>query len=257
MAVPLDTNDRVTFLERLGPVTVLSAADFDAALARAIDPPAGERVDPPSAVAGELRQRAARLAGAANDPASLGGIAEVGWGPVAFAGDVFLVVRDPVFDQANPRVQFTDFSVAAVRLTGSASWTGRNVVLAVDTSVVGEPGRCCGPSTICVPGQGPLPEPGWIPLAVTESVGRTSTVPLAADRRAQLGLPTVYLQIFDRRPSLGAGLPEPFPHLCTRVIGDRGCTAAKPVCDWGDIGFTLHAAGGGDAGAGSTLCRSG
>jgi RHS repeat-associated protein len=257
MAVPLDTDDRVTFLERLGPITVLGEADFDAALARASDPPAGERVDPPTAVDEEVRQRAARLAGDANDPASLGAIAELSAGRQPFASDVFLVVRDPVFDPDTPRVQFTDFSVAVVRLTGTASWTGHNVVLAVDTRVVGEPGRCCGPPTLCVPGPGPLPDPGWDPLAITEAVGRTGTAPVAADLRVQLGRPTIDLQIFDRRPSLGAGLPEQFPHVCTRVIGDPGCTVAKPVCDWDDNGFTLDAGGGGDAGAGSTLCRPG
>lgn len=256
MALPLDTEEQVTFLERLEPVTVISEEDFNSALAFAADPPHGARVDLPSAVGEHVQQRAARIAGAANDPASLGGIAQISPGPTSFAGNLFLVVRDPVFDPDARRVQFTEFMVAAVRLTGTVSWVGHGVVLALNTKIIGEPGRCCGPATICVPEEGPAPEPGWTPLAGTSGVGSSETVPFAAVQRSKLGRPTIPLHLFGKAPTGGHAL-VPSLHTCTRVLSDPGCAVAMPVCDWHDVGFTSDAGGGGEGSAGSTLCLPG
>jgi RHS repeat-associated protein len=261
MPLPLDEDDRNRFLEYVGSATVLSEADFAAALAAAADPPAGTEPPPRfEPVEQAVRQRAAGMAGACNDPGTLGAIAAYTLGGEGerqrFADEVFFVARDPVFDAASGRVQLTQYDVVAVALSGTASWVGRSPVLAVDTSVVGEPGRCCGKDTVCVPSPPAGGSGGVGPLSVTDTVGVTTISPHAAQVRDDRGLPSIGLAIFEYPDPLGGGgtVPRSFLNYCTRVIADRGCMAKKPVCDWGDTGFTLGAGGGGDTGSGSSVC---
>jgi RHS repeat-associated protein len=260
MPLPLDEDDRNRFLEHVGQATVLSEADFAAALAALIDPPSGSEPPPRfEPVEQAVRQRAARIAGACNDPATLGAIADYTAAEEgqrrAFADDVFLVARDPVFDAASGRVQLTQYDVVAVALSGMAGWVGRSPVLAVDTSVVGEPGRCCGKDTICRP-EPPRGGSGGGPLSITDTVGVTTISPHAAQVRNDRGLPAIGLAIFEYPDPLGGGgtLPRSFLNYCTRVIADRSCMAKKPVCDWGDTGFTLGTGGRADTGSGSSVC---
>ena len=255
MALPLDQDERNRFLERAGSALVLSEKDFERAVAVALDPPRGVSEPPLRVLDQPMLQLAAELAGTANAPGTLGVVADYRGGPAQrFAGEMFLVARDAVFDEVAHRMQCTDYFVAAVGLTGSANWIGRSPSFAIDTAIVGEPGRCCGKNTICVP-QGGGGGGGWSPIAITPRTGVTTIQPKAQIVREQSGVPAVTFTVFHPGPD-GAGLPDRFLHMCTRVIGDRGCLAKKPVCDHTDIGFTL-ADSVGDTGSGSTRCGPG
>ncbi|MEU7855289.1 RHS repeat-associated core domain-containing protein [Nonomuraea sp. NPDC049141] len=238
-------------------MVVLGQRDFDRALAAAYE----SRVTSPQPVDLEVRDRAAALAGRANDPAALGVLAAYAGQPrtrgkrgarETFSGELFLVVRDPNFDQTTQQVSFTDYSVVAVRLSGTASWVGAKASLAVDATVVGEPGRCCGKPTICVPDG---PGGGEGPIYATKRIGVSKIRPKAELARRESGKPVITFDVYGQPPQAGQKLGK-FPHICTNVIADPLCQAAKPICDHTDVGFT-PGTGGGDEGSGSTGCGVG
>jgi RHS repeat-associated protein len=268
--LPLDEHSRNQYLERAEGTIVLDEADFTAALEAATSGRGNDRGDDdalPRAwpVDQETLQSAAAVAGIANDPSTLGAIArfERNGTPMPFTGTVFTVARDPLFDPDTGRVQVTDYRIVAIELSGSAGWVGRNVAFVTDTAVIGQRGRCCGPTAICVPdptgGGGGGIDPRAVLLRSSERAGVTDISPPAEAVRAGMGLPTIGLSIFTLGDPAGPGrgpLRE-FPHVCTRVI-DQFCARVKPVCEWGDIGFTLTAdQSSGDSGSGSTRCGPG
>ena len=66
-------------------------------------------------------------------------------------------------DADGRRLIVTDFDVVAVELSGTATWVGIDARLALGATPSGlpgvsQPGRCCGPTTICIP-VGPAPDP--------------------------------------------------------------------------------------------------
>ena len=265
MALPLDRDDRHRFLERVDPVIVLDEHHFEAALTRATDVRTDLDSVGPAPADTATRLRAARLAGAANDPATLGLIAQYREDrDTSFSGSVFVVVREPVVDRDTKMLQATDFKVVAVRLSGTAPWVGTAVGLAVDTAVVGEPGRCCGREVVCredlggPPGPGPEPGPllGLPVPSVGDSVGISRVRPASESIRAELGLRAIQLVLYGPGDFGTGGQPRPMPHVCTRVIAP-GCEVRKPVCGPDDVGYTLDEAGsGGEEGSGSSLCGS-
>jgi hypothetical protein len=81
----------------------------------------------------------------------------------AFSGNLFVVADTMEVDTDGGRLVVTDFDVVAVELTGTAAWVGADARLALGKTPSGlpgvsQPGRCCDPTTICIPG-GPEPDP--------------------------------------------------------------------------------------------------
>jgi RHS repeat-associated protein len=258
MPLPLDRDDRNRFLERLDGVIVLSERDFDAAVATAVNQPVQPQGLPLGPVDEATRQHAAWLAGAANDPASLGVIAaytESRPSRLPFTGNVFLVGRNPVFDPGSDRMQLTDYRVIAVTLSGTAQWVGTGAALAVDTRVVGEPGRCCGKDVICredVPGAD-----RFRPIAITDVIGVSTVRPRAEQLREDLGRPAIGFTVYHYPDPDGGGPIQGFPHFCTRVVSGLDCQVKKPTCSFDDPGYTTDPNGDPDITSGSTKCGPG
>jgi hypothetical protein len=98
------------------------------------------------------RHRALALGAVANNPTTLGliGTLMAADAPHAFRGSVFVVVDDARVDVANRRIEAVGYRIAALELSGTTNWSGRATHFALDGPMVGQSGRCCGPSTICV-----------------------------------------------------------------------------------------------------------
>lgn len=233
-------------------VVVLSTHDFQAALARASLSEAGR-----GALLAPLEKRrlAASLAAMANSPEGLGLSAKRLDSDATFRGSVFLVADDLTVDALTGELRATSFRVASVALGGIAKTAGRGAVLHFTGPLGGESGRCCGPSTICVPNDaGPEPTPGCdIALCTGGGIGVSPNAPPTGDSRGNAGLVTIPLTVYGRT-SLG-GL-EGFDFDCT-AVHDRECDRVTPICDVGDIGFTENDDGGGDPGSGSNPCAPG
>jgi RHS repeat-associated protein len=164
-------DEAIDLEEPLRGVVVLAREDFEANLRRAFGrddprtarrrggrPATGFRVDDETAL------RATELAGRANEPDAIGIVALIdGRSSGAFSGNLFVVADTVDLDTDGGRLVVTDFDIVAVELAGTAAWVGGDARLARGPTPSGlpgvsQPGRCCGPTTICIPG-GPQPDP--------------------------------------------------------------------------------------------------
>ena len=186
----------------------------------------------------------------------IGAYSEVRGGRVAFSGSVFLVGADPVFDAGSGRFQLTDYQVVAAQLSGTAGWGRPNRQLRSRHRGGGRGGallRQAHHLRPADPGQRRRrPDPGDRPG------GCLADYPAGPDLApGLLGRPRIDLGVLVRSSTTPNRLTLDSLHTCTRVLADPGCTAAKPVCDHLDPGFTLATNGVGDSGSGSTRCNPG
>ncbi len=207
----------------------------------------------------------------ANDPRSLGiiGKMHVSFLRQKFSGTVFIVTRDGSRSQDNRFVQGTDYYVASVELSGRSPWIGTEAQFGFNHPTPDSTGVCCGSPTICVPNQGPGPEPcdPLNGLCLSLNLGVTPIIPPILNTRFKNGLPPINLFVFptERLPvnaSGGSGDPVssagvlPGPSIfnaCTNIV-DPSCARASGVCHPGDPGYTENNDGQGDLGSGSEGC---
>jgi hypothetical protein len=165
------SDEMIDLEEPLHGVVVLARDDFEANLLQAFghDDRHRDRGRDESLAVGfrvddETVLRATELAGRANEPGAIGVVALLDRrASGAFSGNLFVVADTMEVDTDGGRLVVTDFDVVAVELTGTAAWVGADARLALGKTPSGlpgvsQPGRCCGPTTICVPG-GPEPDP--------------------------------------------------------------------------------------------------
>jgi RHS repeat-associated protein len=268
-------------------VIVLAREDFDRNLRSALgdqpdDRASGAPVDERTLV------RAAELAGDANVPGVIGMAARRAEGRQReFAGSVFVVADTVEADPTSDRIVVTSFDVVAVELRGAASWMGVDLKLSTGRGPSGgpagggpgnaQPGRCCGPSTICVTPPGDNPPGGPISrltisdrVAVSGAIGAPGvprdpgTFYTAGDygtRAAGGGAPVRVFAVDAYAGAVGMvdpdvwppGVPTPVAMDCVRVV-DKGCAAVRPVCNEGDIGYTQDDDGSASIAVGSNPC---
>ena len=260
-------------------MVVLAEDEFTAALqaaGRAADTREGARWAPLDAGAVEA---GAVIAGRANHPGTTGILARAtrarGAARVPFSGRLFALLPEPSFDDGYGLVSAERFRIAAVELSGTASWVGTDARLSASLGAV-EAGRCCGPQTVCAPPTGGGGDDPPVLLS-TPTVGVANQPgDLYSSRGTQRpSAGTVPYDVYgagvgDRRPVPGDGLPDPGgggvdpgggrPDPLTGIelvcvdVRDPDCDIAHPVCGPDDVGFTTTGDDAADVPVGSSNC---
>src|SRR5262249_45393447 len=148
-------------------------------------------------------------------------------------------------------------------LSGTTNWSAGDAQIALGPGTGGQLGRCCGPSTICVPtgDGGGGPEPCEFSFCGTDRISISQITPPPLRDRQNAGRPIVGGSLYNEPSPAGTPVPGAPP---TGAFGDFGldcvevqdptCLHVKPICDLGDIGYTTGDDGTGDQGSGSNPC---
>ncbi|MBI3183965.1 MAG: hypothetical protein HYZ28_17655 [Myxococcales bacterium] len=177
------------------------------------------------------KRDAVALAGAGNDAAALGVVAQLqaSGAPVAFQGQVFVVAREAKTSGGGQYVETADYYVAAVELGGRSTWVGVTPEIGADSG--GSPPRtnCCGLPKRCsaggdLPGGGggggPCGFPAELCPAMDTEVGASGT-----------SYGSVDLKVYGK--DVGPIDPPLVSYSCVAELFP-GCTQVQPYCDPAD-----------------------
>jgi RHS repeat-associated protein len=198
---------------------------------------------------------AARLAGIANAPGTLGVVSTVRRSdqPQDFSGTVFIVTRDVREPPGNGQsITSRDYYVAAVELSGRSAWIGNAAFLLSDNALASAANNlnaCCGPSTVCVPDSITSDPCGPDGFCSGPDLAIGQNPPPQQGLRGRQGLLRIPLQVLDS----GVGRRTLFTGSCNdRIgIGGKSCGIAKPTCEPGDVGYLETSTGTADIPLGS------
>jgi len=247
--------EKAGFFESAPGTIVISEADFQKALhdsVKAIHNKGDSgAISPAYAADYGTKMRATNYAGAANNPATLGIIANLKKSEkgLPFRGNIFFVVDNADVNLSGKKLEATKYRIAAIELAGTASFIGTDTHFAqVDSMLSGMGRRCCGTPNICIPTspvtgdshlQGPLPfEP-------------TNTRYSLWGVRGAAGNPTIHLDFFATASNIPGLDPQSFECIQTH---DLGCDNITPICDFGMPGFLFNDNDMPDIPSGSNAC---
>lgn len=217
-------------------ILIISEAAFQAALLSGTAAPATE----------EAKALAVTLAGMSNDPLSTGAVGSLyaSDGMQSFSGELFVVARNAQSTSDGRYVGTSDYFVAAVSLTGLASYVGVVQGIAASATGTAPSADCCGAPSLCAPTD-PTGTGGCGPTA---SCPPTDTLVTWAG--STFGDTT--LSIYGGLSSSGTLSPSTFS--CNVQLFPT-CTVAQPTCDPADYLTVQDSSSGGSQPCGPTEPR--